>query len=42
MILAGSPGDLGDDLTAAGVDEYWHVGIDVLDALRRLHVDLGI
>ena len=42
VVLAGAPGDLRDELDRAGVDEYWHVGIDVLDALQRLHGDLGI
>ena len=42
VVLAGAPGDLRDDLLAAGVDEFWHVGADVLEALTRLHVDLGI
>ncbi len=42
VALAGHPGDLRDELTAAGVDEFWHVGIDVLDMLERLHTTLGI
>lgn len=42
VILAGAPGDLRDEFTAAGVDEFWHVGVDVLDALTRLHADLGV
>jgi methylmalonyl-CoA mutase len=42
VVLAGAPGDLRDELLAAGVDEFWHVGVDVLDALTRLHADLGI
>jgi len=42
VMLAGAPGDLRDELLAAGVDEFWHVGVDVLDALSRLHGDLGI
>ncbi|MEQ8841930.1 MAG: methylmalonyl-CoA mutase family protein [Acidimicrobiales bacterium] len=42
VALAGAPGDLRDELTAAGVDEFWHVGVDVLDALTRLHADLGV
>ena len=42
VVLAGAPGDLRDDLLAAGVDEFWHVGVDVLDALTRLHADLEI
>ncbi len=42
VVLAGAPGELRDELRAAGVDEFWHVGVDVLDALTRLHADLGI
>ncbi len=42
VALAGAPGELRDELRAAGVDEFWHVGVDVLDALTRLHADLGI
>jgi methylmalonyl-CoA mutase len=42
VILAGAPGDLRAELDAAGVDEYWHVGVDVLDALTRLHSDLAV
>ena len=42
VMLAGAPGDLRAGLDAAGVDEYWHVDVDVLDALTRLHADLGI
>ena len=36
VAVAGAPGDLRPELDAAGVDEYWHVGIDVLDTLTRL------
>lgn len=42
VVLAGAPGDLRAELDAAGVDEYWHVGVDVLDALTRLHATLGL
>lgn len=42
VILAGAPGELRDELDAAGVDEYWHVGVDVLDALTRLHATLDL
>jgi len=42
VALAGSPGDLRDELLSAGVDEFWHVGVDVLKALTRLHADLGL
>lgn len=42
VVLAGAPGDLRAELDAAGVDEYWHVGVDVLDALTRLHATLAV
>lgn len=42
VVVAGAPGELRDELLAAGVDEFWHVGVDVLDALTRIHADLGI
>ena len=42
VVLAGAPGELRDELLDAGVDEFWHVGVDVLEALTRLHVDLEI
>jgi methylmalonyl-CoA mutase len=42
VVLAGPPAEMGDELRKAGVDEFWHVGIDVLDVLTRLHHDLGI
>jgi methylmalonyl-CoA mutase len=42
VVLAGAPGEMRDELTGAGVDEFWHVGVDVLEALTRIHADLGI
>ncbi|MCY3849282.1 MAG: methylmalonyl-CoA mutase family protein [Acidimicrobiaceae bacterium] len=42
VILAGPPGDLRGDLEAAGVDEFWYQGMDVIEALTRLHADLGV
>lgn len=42
VVVAGAPGDLRAELDGAGVDEYWHVGVDVLDVLGRLHADLGV
>ncbi|MCQ3806333.1 MAG: methylmalonyl-CoA mutase family protein [Acidimicrobiaceae bacterium] len=42
VILAGEPGGLRSDLRAAGVDEFWYQGMDVVDALTRLHADLGV
>lgn len=41
VALAGSPGDLRDELAAAGCEEFWHVGVDVLGALTALHDRLG-
>lgn len=37
VYLAGNPGDRRDAETAAGVDEFVHVGVDVLASLRRAH-----
>lgn len=42
VILAGQPGDLRAELESAGVDEFWHQGMDVIEALTRLHADLGV
>lgn len=41
VILAGQPAELGVALAAAGVDEFWHEGMDVFDALTRLQSHLG-
>lgn len=41
LYLAGRPGDRRDAELAAGVAEYVHVGVDVLDVLRRAHASLG-
>jgi methylmalonyl-CoA mutase len=42
VYLAGNPGERRDELIAAGVDEFVHVGVDVMDVLRGAHVALGI
>jgi len=42
ITMAGHPSELADQYRAAGVDEFWHQGIDILDTLRRLHFTLGI
>jgi methylmalonyl-CoA mutase len=42
VYLAGNPGERREELSAAGVDEFVHVGVDVLEVLRRAHVALGI
>ncbi len=42
VYLAGSPGDERDRLSAAGVDEFIHIGVDVLDVLRRALQECGV
>lgn len=42
VALAGHPGELRPELEAAGVDAFFHVGVDVLAALRDLHERLDI
>ena len=42
VILAGKPGNLRGELESAGVDEFWYQGMDVVEALTRLHADLGV
>ena len=39
---SGTPDELLDELERAGVEDFWHDGIDVVDALQRLHRILGI
>ena len=41
VALAGHPGELRDELTAAGVDAFFHVGVDVVEALTDLHHRIG-
>lgn len=41
VYLAGKPGDLGDALSTAGVNEFIHLGVNALDVLRRAHDVLG-
>jgi methylmalonyl-CoA mutase len=41
LYLAGNPGDRRDEETAAGVTEFVHLGVDVLDVLRRAHEAIG-
>lgn len=41
VYLAGNPGERRDELTGAGVSEFIHVGVDVLDVLRRAHEHIG-
>jgi len=42
VALAGNPGDRRDELAAAGVDAFLHVGIDVLAVLTELHDRLEV
>jgi methylmalonyl-CoA mutase len=42
VYLAGRPGDLADDLEAAGVDGYVGVGVDVLKILQEVHERIGV
>lgn len=42
VALAGHPGELRADLEAAGVDAFFHVGVDVIAALSDLHDRLGL
>ena len=41
VYLAGNPGDRRAAETEAGVSEFVHVGVDVLDVLRRAHESIG-
>lgn len=41
LYLAGNPGDRRDAETSAGVGEFIHLGVDVLDVLRRAHDSIG-
>ncbi len=42
VYLAGNPGDARAEYEAAGVDEFVHVGVDVVDSIRRAHELLGV
>ncbi len=42
VVLAGSAGEFDEELRAAGIDEFWPVGVDVIDVLTRLHSHLGL
>ncbi len=42
LYLAGQPGDRRETLEAAGVDEFIHIGSNVLDVLTRAHETLGV
>ncbi len=42
LYLAGKPGDREQELRDAGVDEFIHVGVDVLASLELAHAELGL
>jgi methylmalonyl-CoA mutase len=42
VYLAGNPGDARSAYESAGVDEFVHVGVDVIATLRRAHETLGV
>jgi methylmalonyl-CoA mutase len=42
VYLAGNPGDARAAFESAGVDEFVHVGVDVIATLRRAHETLGV
>ncbi|MCZ7627653.1 MAG: hypothetical protein M5U19_00430 [Microthrixaceae bacterium] len=42
VYLAGRPAGLQGELEAAGVDQFIHVGVDLLDVLGGTHELLGI
>ena len=42
IYLAGRPGDLADELRAAGVDTFVHRGTDVLEVLTEAHRVIGV
>ncbi|MEI2697368.1 MAG: methylmalonyl-CoA mutase family protein [Microthrixaceae bacterium] len=41
LYLAGNPGERRDAEQEAGVSQFIHVGVDVLDVLRRAHESIG-
>jgi methylmalonyl-CoA mutase len=42
VYLAGKPGEREKELRDAGVDEFIHVGVDVLASLELAHAELGL
>jgi methylmalonyl-CoA mutase len=42
LYLAGKPGELEAQLREAGVDEFIHIGVDVLASLEMAHAELGL
>lgn len=42
LYLAGKPGEREAEFRAAGVDEFIHIGVDVLASLELAHAELGL
>ena len=42
VYLAGKPGDREKEFREAGIDEFIHVGVDVLASLELAHAELGL
>lgn len=42
VYLAGKPGELEAALRESGVDEFIHIGVDVLASLEKAHAELGL
>lgn len=42
LYLAGKPGEREAELRGAGVDEFIHIGVDVLASLELAHAELGL
>lgn len=42
VIVAGNPGDNRSAYTEAGVDDFIHIGVDVISSLTSLHESLGV
>ena len=42
LYLAGKPGEREAELRSAGVDEFIHIGVDVLASLELAHAELGL
>jgi methylmalonyl-CoA mutase len=42
LYLAGKPGDREPEFRAAGIDEFIHIGVDVLASLELAHAEFGL
>lgn len=42
VYLAGKPGENRGRMEEAGIDEFIHIGVDVVNALERVHATLGV